>query len=431
MTEFVKASSLKVNPANPRIIRDERYRKLVRSIAQFPKMLDVRGIVVDATGTIMGGNQRYRAVCDILKMPDAELADVLREHPDSLARWERIRDKKGHIPANWILHADNFTPDELRRFIIADNVEFGEHDWDMLANQWDAEDLADWGVDVPGFDADSAGGKEAQEDDYEIPEEIKTDIVAGDLFEIGPHRLLCGDSTKAEDVERLMDGKKADMSIADPPYGVAYVGKTKDALEIENDNLDEAQLEEINKMWFDGVDFAVKTGGYVLATVPPGPLLLIFALDWKRRGWLRQIMVWNKSQMVLGHSEYHYKHELILFGWKPGGERLKNADRTKTTVWDFDKPSANRDHPTMKPVALFAYAINNHSRHGEIVYDPFLGSGTTMVAAHQLGRKCYGMEIDCKYVEVIVRRMLEFDPQVEIKKNGQPYVREGVADANN
>jgi hypothetical protein len=162
--EYLKISEIKINPANPRIIRDERYRKLVRSIAQFPKMLDVRGIVVDGTRTIMGGNQRYRAICDILKMPDSELADLLAEHPESLARWERIRDKKGHIPANWVLHADNFTPDELRRFIIADNVEFGEHDWDALANQWDAEELADWGVDVPGFDAPDYGDKNKEID---------------------------------------------------------------------------------------------------------------------------------------------------------------------------------------------------------------------------------------------------------------------------
>lgn len=158
--EYLKISEIKINPANPRIIRDERYRKLVRSIAQFPKMLDVRGIVVDGTRTIMGGNQRYRAICDILKMPDSELADLLAEHPESLARWERIRDKKGHIPANWVLHADNFTPDELRRFIIADNVEFGEHDWDALANGWDVEELADWGVEVPNFEDFSAKNKE-------------------------------------------------------------------------------------------------------------------------------------------------------------------------------------------------------------------------------------------------------------------------------
>lgn len=170
--EYLKISEIKINPANPRIIRDERYRKLVRSIAQFPKMLDVRGIVVDGTRTIMGGNQRYRAICDILKMPDSELAGVLREHPDSLARWERIRDKKGHIPANWILHADNFTPDELRRFIISDNVEFGEHDWDALANEWSSEELTDWGVDVPGFDGVDYSGKN---------QEIDTDAMADEM----------------------------------------------------------------------------------------------------------------------------------------------------------------------------------------------------------------------------------------------------------
>lgn len=170
--EYLKISEIKINPANPRIIRDERYRKLVRSIAQFPKMLDVRGIVVDGTRTIMGGNQRYRAICDILKMPDSELADLLAEHPESLARWERIRDKKGHIPANWILHADNFTPDELRRFIIADNVEFGEHDWDMLANQWDTGDLAEWGVDIPNFDTADYSGKNKEIDTDAMPDEM-------------------------------------------------------------------------------------------------------------------------------------------------------------------------------------------------------------------------------------------------------------------
>ena len=417
LADFVKTSQVKLNPANPRIIRDEKYRKLLQSVAQFPAMLDVRGIVVDAQNMILGGNQRWRAILDLLKMPEQELRQACGDNQAAMTLWEVIREKKA-VPANWILDASKFTADEIRRFIIADNVEFGEHDWDALANEWDADELADWGVEVPNFDPQK---KEAQEDDYEVPDEIETDIQPGDLFEIGPHRLLCGDSAKNEDVEKLMNGIKADMSIADPPYGVAYVGKTKDALEIENDNLDEAQLEEINVRWFDGVDFSVKPGGYVLATVPPGPLLLIFALDWKRRGWLRQIMVWNKSQMVLGHSEYHYKHELILFGWKPGGERLKNQDRTKTTVWDFDKPSANRDHPTMKPVALFAYAINNHTVLGEIVYDPFLGSGTTMVAAHQLNRKCYGIEIDPKYCQVIVNRMLQLDPTLEVKRNGEVY----------
>lgn len=415
--KYTGTGKIKINPSNPRIIRDEKYRKLVRSVAQFPKMMDLRGIVVDAGKMILGGNQRWRAIMDILKMPESELLEILEGRQPEFALWETLREKKA-VPENWIVDGSAMTDDEIRRFIIADNVEFGEHDWEALANGWDADELEGWGVDMPDF---AGGGGDAQEDDYEVPEEIQTDIQPGDLFEIGPHRLLCGDSANADQVGVLIGPGIADMSVTDPPYGVAYTGKTKDALEIENDDLDENALEEINKKWFDGVDFAVKPGGYVLATVPPGPLHLIFALDWKRRGWLRQIMVWNKSAMVLGHSEYHYKHEPILFGWKPGGDRLKNSDRTKTTVWDFDKPSANRDHPTMKPVELFAYAINNHSKTGHIIYDPFLGSGTTMVAAHKLNRKCYGMEIDPKYCQVIVDRMVKLDPAIEIKRNGKAY----------
>lgn len=391
MIEKVKISALKLNPANPRTIRDERFAQLVKSVRNFPQMLEIRPIVVNDKLEVLGGNMRLRACIE---------AGMKEVH---------------------IIRASSLTDDQQREFIIKDNVGFGEWDWNALATEWDAAELSEWGLDVPDFAANTKG--EAEEDDYEIPDEIQTDIQPGDLFEIGPHRLLCGDSAKQEDVERLMDGAKADMSVTDPPYGVAYVGKTKDALEIQNDDIDEEQLAAINKKWFDGVDLAVKPGGYVLATVPPGPLHLIFALDWKQRGWLRQIMVWNKSAMVLGHSEYHYKHEPILFGWKPGGERLKNSDRTKTTVWDFEKPAANREHPTMKPVALFAYAIGNHTRNREVVYDPFLGSGTTMVAAHQLVRRCYGMEIDPKYCQVIVDRMLKLNPSIEIKRNGQPYDR--------
>ncbi len=148
---------------------------------------------------------------------------------------------------------------------------------------------------------------------------------------------------------------------------------------------------------------------------------LIFAQDWVDRGWLRQIMVWNKSQMVLGHSEYHYKHEPILFGWKPGGERLKSADRTKTTVWDFDKPGASRDHPTTKPVEMWAYGIKNHTLPGNVLVEPFAGSGTAMVSSEQLGRKCYAMEIDPKYCAAIIDRIQKAFPGIEVKMNGEPY----------
>lgn len=388
----MKLTDILPNPENPRVLRDEKFAKLKQSIQEFPKMMSLRPIVIDNMGMILGGNMRYRALQDL----------GFKEIPD-----------------NWVKRADELTAEEKQRFIIADNVGFGEWDWDELANNWDIEELGEWGLDVPNFEDEAL---EAKEDDFSVPDGgIDTDIVLGDLFEIGEHRLLCGDSGNSDDVEKLMNGHLADICFTDPPYGVAYVGKTKDALTIESDDVSPDKLKDYVTAWFSCVDLAVREGAYLLATVPAGPLHLIFAQDWLDRGWLRQIMVWNKSSMVMGHSEYHYKHEPILFGWKPGGERLKNTDRTKTTVWEFDKPSANREHPTMKPIPMWAYGITNHSKAGDIAYEPFGGSGTAMVAAHQLNRKCYGMELDPKYCQVIVDRMLKLDPDLVVLKNGQPY----------
>lgn len=193
------------------------------------------------------------------------------------------------------------------------------------------------------------------------------------------------------------------MVITDPPYGVAYVGKTKDALTVENDDVDEHTLGAMCKQWFDRADEVSRAGAYWVATVPAGPLHGVFFNDWKARGYLRQVMVWNKDSMVLGHSEYHYKHEPILFGWKPG-DRLKNNDRTKTTVWDFPRPKASREHPTMKPVEMWKYAIGNHTRLGDLVYEPFSGSGTTIIACENLGRKCRAIELSPAYVAVAIQR---------------------------
>lgn len=387
----MKISDIKQNPNNPRVIKDDRYKKLKRSIEEFPKMMKLRPMVVNEENIVLGGNMRLKALKEI---------------------------GYKEIPDEWIKHADELTEDEQRRFIIVDNVGFGDNDWEMLQAEWDVSELEEWGVEVP--DWASGEEKEAEDDNFDTPDEneIETDIVLGDVFEIGNHRLLCGDATDSDQVAKLMNGELADMVFTDPPYGVAYVGKTKDKLTIESDNIDSEKLKEYTKAWFNNIDLFTRNGAYILATVPPGPLHLIFAQDWVERSWLRQIMVWNKSSMVLGHSEYHYKHEPILFGWKPGGERIKNADRTKTTVWDFDKPNASREHPTKKPVEMSAYGIKNHSLQKNIIFEPFLGSGTTMVACEQLNRKCYGMEIAPKYCQVIIDRMKKLNPELTIKKNG-------------
>lgn len=415
----MQLSAIKVNPKNPRLIKDAKADKLLQSLLSFPQMLSLRPIVVDASNIALGGNMRLSTIKRIVDLtPDEFNAWISKSGvaEDAAVLWQQVRETK-KIPDKWVLKAADLTEDQQREFTIKDNVSGGEWDWDILANEWEAAQLEDWGLDIPSFD--SAETIEAQEDGFEVPEGgSDTDIVLGDLFEIGEHRLLCGDSGDSDHVERLMDGKKADIVFTDPPYGVAYVGKTKDALTIESDNVSPEKLKEYVTAWFSNVDIATREGSYLLATVPPGQLHLIFAQDWLDRGWLRQIMVWNKSSMVMGHSEYHYKHEPILFGWKPGGERLKNQDRTKTTVWEFDKPSANREHPTMKPVSMWAYGISNHSKSGDIIYEPFTGGGTTMVASEQLKRKCYGMEIDPKYCQVIVNRMRALNPELIIKKNG-------------
>jgi site-specific DNA-methyltransferase (adenine-specific) len=229
-----------------------------------------------------------------------------------------------------IKRTDLKTGDDKRKLLaLADNRTAELAEWDNEALEKLISELPELDLSSIGFDERELAGIGIEPEQGEADAEPQIDkatelnkkwqVKTGDLFTIGEHRLLCGDSTKREDVERVMDGKKADMVLTDPPYGVSYVGKTKDALTIENDDMDEKELTEFTKKIFDNCEYASRTGAYWYATVAPGPLHLIFALDWKNRGILRQIMVWVKDSMVLGHSEYHYQHEPILFGWIDGG----------------------------------------------------------------------------------------------------------------
>lgn len=387
----MKLSSIRPNPANPRTIRDDKFSKLKASLEQFPKMMALRPIVVDDAGMVLGGNMRLLALQEL---------------------------GYNEVPEEWVKQASELTEGEKRRFVITDNAGFGEWDWDMLANEWDAGELAEWGLDVPEGWGDDV---KAEEDDYTEPKNLPVDVVTGDLIEIGRHRLLCGDSTNVDDVDRLMGGDKARLMITDPPYGVEYVGGTSQALTINNDALTER---ETHQLWRDALYAAFQSllpGASIYATAPPGPLHVGFAGAMKDLDLLRQIMVWVKDSLVLGHSDYHYMHEPILYGWKPGASHEFFGDRTNTTVFEISRPKASREHPTMKPVELWAEFISNSSKQWWLVYDPFIGSGTTMVAAHQLNRVCYGMEIDPKYCQVIIDRMHKLDPGLEVKINGKKY----------
>lgn len=376
-TQQIDIRKLKSNPANPRLIRDDKYKKLVNSIREFPEMLNIRPIVIDSDFTVLGGNMRLKACMD--------------------AGMDKVP----------VILADDLTDDQKRRFIIADNVGYGEWDWEVLANEWDAEELADWGLDVPTEWSEGAQA-EAQEDDYEMPDEIVTDIVLGDLFEIGPHRLLCGDSTDSEAVGRLMNGEKADMVFTDPPYNVAFNGRSGKFDIIKNDDLPDSEFERL-------------INEFASIVVILNPDCYYVWCNWKFYGILQSklefkaCIVWAKNVFGLG-SGYRHQHEFCLFNGKVDENINDESD-----LWEVKKDT-NYQHPTQKPVALAARALSNHKKT-KVVVDLFSGSGSTMVAAHQLNRKCYGMELDPKYCQVIIDRMLKLDPNIEIKRNGEPYVK--------
>jgi DNA modification methylase len=407
--KLVKLSEVKPNPKNPRIIKDGKFQKLVKSIQEFPDMLNKRPLIVftdtDGKYIVLGGNMRLKALKEL---------------------------KHETVP---IIVADEWTEEQKNEFLIKDNVGFGEWDWDSLANEWDVEKLDDWGLDLP-VDLSVQEELEAEEDNYEIPNEINTDIVLGDLFEIGEHRLVCGDSTDSDQVAKLMNGEKADMVFTDPPYNVDYEGKTKEKLKIQNDK---HSLSEFRMFMSDVISNLViftKKGGSYYVCIP----LEVGVTDlFLEKTHLQSVLIWLKNVIVMGRKDYQQKTEPILFltnqeqeteyteeetyegiiyGWNFGDSHKYYGGRKQSNVWNFDKPQRNGEHPTMKPIALVAKAINNSSKIENIIMDLFLGSGSTMVASHQLKRKCYGMELDPKYCQVIIDRMKKLDPSLVIKKNG-------------
>jgi site-specific DNA-methyltransferase (adenine-specific) len=312
----------------------------------------------------------------------------------------------------------NWTQEQERQFIIKDNLGYGEWDWEIIANEWDADELNDWGLDIPDFVPTVE--LDAVEDDFDVPEGgIDTDIVLGDLFEIGEHRLLCGDSTQTDTFEKLMQGEMADMVVTDPPYNVAYEGKTKDALTIENDSMGNDDFYKFLYDFYSALTTAVKKGGAIYVWHASSEIIN-FGKAMVDAGWLlKQQLIWVKNSMVMGRQDYQWKHEPCLYGWLDGASHNWYSDRKQTTVIEFDRPNRNGEHPTMKPIGLFGYQIENSSKIGDIVIDAFGGSGTTIVACEQLKRKARVIEYDPKYCQVIVDRMKKLDPSLVIKKNGQ------------
>ena len=305
---------------------------------------------------------------------------------------------------------------QKRAYIIADNKLALNAGWDneMLITEFLDLKSVGYDLNLTGFSLNEINelnpevieGLTDEDAVPEVPIEPKSKL--GDIYTLGNHRLMCGDSTSIDAVNELTNGHGVDMLLTDPPYNVAYEGGTKEKLTIQNDSMEDEQFRQFLRDAFVTADTVMKKGAvfYIWHADSEG---YNFRGACKDAGWqVRQCLVWKKSSLVMGRQDYHWKHEPCLYGWKEGAGHLWAADRKQTTILEFDKPSRNGEHPTMKPVALFEYQMLNNTKGGDVVLDLFGGSGTTLLAAEKHGRHAYLMELDPKYCDVIVKRWEEF-----------------------
>jgi len=369
---------------NSRTHSDKQLDQIAASIKQWGF---TNPVLVDEAGTIIAGHGRVAAA--------------------KLLGFEKVP----------CITATGWTHEQKQAYVIADNQLALNAGWNMDTLAEEMKALEDVGFDVSliGFDDDFLdmlnGDSESEgltdEDDVpEVPAEPVT--TPGDIWQLGAHRVMCGDSTSIDAVEKLMDGAKADLLLTDPPYNVAYEGKTKDALKIQNDSMTDDAFRQFLRDAFTSADAVMRPGAvfYVWHADSEGYNFRGACHD---AGWkVRQCIIWAKNTMVLGRQDYQWKHEPCLYGWKDGAAHYWGSDRKQTTLLEFNKPARNGEHPTMKPVELMEYQVKNSTRKGDLVLDLFLGSGSTLIAAEKTGRRCYGTELDPKYVDVIIKRWQEY-----------------------
>lgn len=368
------------NPRKKLKAGDKEYEKIKSSIQEFGY---VEPIIVNYDMTVIGGHQRLTVLKD-LDYTEAQCV---------------------------VLHIED--ENKVKALNIALNKISGEWNEQLLADLLVDLQNADFNTDLTGFEPaeidqlfSKVHNKEIKEDDFDVEAELKKPPVAkaGDIWTLGRHRVLCGDSTLPESYALLMDGQRANMVLTDPPYNV-NVEET--AGKIKNDNMPDDKFYDFLFCAFVNMEHSMAGDAsiYVFHADSKG---LIFRQAFQDAGfYLSGCCIWKKNALVLGRSPYQWQHEPCLFGWKKGGKHQWYSDRKQTTIWEYDRPKASKDHPTMKPVALMAYPIQNSSMSNCIILDPFLGSGSTLVACEETGRICYGIELDEKFVDVIVRRYIE------------------------
>lgn len=377
---------------------DPEYEKLKRSIQQFGYAEPV--IWNKQTGHVVGGHQRLTVLKDL-----------------------------GYTEIECVVV--DLDPTHEKALNVALNKISGEWDMEKLRTLFTDLQMSNYDVSLTGFDGieidnlfkDVLASK-VKEDDFDVDAELQKPAFSkpGDLWLLGRHRLICGDSTKEETINTLMAGKKANLIVTDPPYNVEYVGKTKDKLTIQNDRMEDNKFYQFLLAAFQRMEAALADDGsiYVFHADTEG---LNFRKAFSDAGfYLSGCCIWKKPSMVLGRSPYQWQHEPCLFGWKKKGRHQWYADRKQTTIWEFDRPSRSKEHPTMKPIPLLAYPIQNSSLTNCIVLDPFGGSGSTLIACEQVERICYTIELDLKYCDVIVNRYIE---QVG-SSDGVSVIRDGL-----
>jgi len=371
--QIVKLSEVKLNPNNPRLIKDDKFKKLVQSIKDFPEMLNIRPIVVNQDMIILGGNMRYKACKEA----------GLKEVP--------------------IIIAD-LTEDQQREFLIKDNTSGGEWDWEVLANEWDSEQLEAWGLDIPNFETEVL---EAEEDDFDCtpPEEPIT--VLGDLYEIGEHRLLCGDSTDVNSVLKLISDNKKLSIYTDPPYGINEKGD-------RSERGGACQGNNLKDFKDDTIQYAVDAYNI---TREFNPLKEVW---WGANYYCHHLpqtnnwLVWDK-RVEENQSDTQSDCELAFIN--DGHSSIRIFRHLWKGMIKASEHGQKRVHPTQKPIELASYCFNSYDM-GNIILDLFGGSGATMVACHQTKRNCLMMEFEPHYCDVIVKRMIKLDDTLTVKRNG-------------
>ena len=370
---------------------DKEYEKIKQSLLKFGY---VDPIIVNEDLTVIGGHQRLTVLKDLdYETAKCVIVDLPKEDEKALN--------------------------------IALNKITGQWDEALLADLLLDLQESDFNLDLTGFEPpeiddilSNVHDKELSEDEFDVEEELKKPTLSrhGDIWQLGKHRVICGDSTKSETYDQLLGDKKANLVVTDPPYNVDV---KETAGKILNDNMSDGDFYQFLLSMFTQVENHMETDAsiYVFHADTEG---LNFRKAFKDAGfYLSGCCIWKKNSLVLGRSPYQWQHEPCLYGWKKKGKHQWFSDRKQTTIWEYDRPKSNKDHPTMKPIQLMAYPIQNSSMRGTIVLDPFLGSGSTLIAADQTGRVCYGIELDEKFMDVIVKRYIEVtgDTEVTVQRN--------------